>query len=111
MRRSGAITGVVVPAAGRGQRFGSRENKIWALIGGRTVLEWTLSAFQSHPSVDAIVIACAEEELGRLKDAARKFTKVGAVVPGGATRQESVANGMAALPDECSTIIVHDAAR
>jgi 2-C-methyl-D-erythritol 4-phosphate cytidylyltransferase len=102
---------VVVPAAGRGTRFGNAENKIWAVVAGRTVLEWTLSAFQSHPVVDAIVIAGAAGELNRLRATALGFAKVLSVVEGGSTRQESVANGLNALPQNCDIVLVHDAAQ
>lgn len=105
------MTAVVVPAAGRGTRFGSSENKIWAKIFGRAVLDWTLSAFQSHPEIDAIVLAGSHEDLPRLLQASSGFTKVAAVVEGGASRQESVGNGIAALPPECDLVLVHDAVR
>ncbi len=106
-----ATVGVIVPAAGRGARFGSSENKIWATIGGRTVLEWTLSAFQSHAGIDTIVLVGASDEIPRLRDAAAAFEKVSVVIPGGATRAESVRNGVYALPAECDLVLVHDAAR
>jgi 2-C-methyl-D-erythritol 4-phosphate cytidylyltransferase / 2-C-methyl-D-erythritol 2,4-cyclodiphosphate synthase len=105
------MVGVVVPAAGRGSRFGSAENKIWVQIGARSVIEWTLAAFQAHPDVEAIVIAGAEEELERLRSVSARFGKVCAIVAGGASRQESVGNGLAALPARCDIVLVHDAAR
>lgn len=103
--------GAVVPAAGHGTRFGSAENKIWASIGGRTLLEWTLTALQSHPRIDGIVLVGAQDELERLRESAAAFEKVFAVVAGGATRQESVGRGLAALPEACEIVLVHDAAR
>ncbi len=107
----GTRTAAVVPAAGRGTRFGSPHNKIWADLGGRTVLSWTLSALHSHPEIDAIVLVGAVEELDRLRDEAAGLGKVAAVVAGGSTRQESVGNGLMALPEACELVLVHDAAR
>jgi 2-C-methyl-D-erythritol 4-phosphate cytidylyltransferase/2-C-methyl-D-erythritol 2,4-cyclodiphosphate synthase len=107
----GITVGVVVPAAGRGSRFGSPENKVWSSVAGRTVLEWTLSTFQAHPEVDVIVVVGAAEEVERLQEATSSFGKVTAVVAGGASRQESVGNGLVALPAGCDVVLVHDAAR
>src|ERR1041385_4584297 len=106
-----ATVGVIVPAAGSGVRFGSGENKIRARIHGRTVLEWTLSAFQSHPAVKCVVVAGSEDDLPRIVRAVRDFPIVSEVVKGGASRAESVRNGLAAIPDICDLILVHDAAR
>jgi 2-C-methyl-D-erythritol 4-phosphate cytidylyltransferase/2-C-methyl-D-erythritol 2,4-cyclodiphosphate synthase len=105
------MAALVVPAAGRGSRFGSAENKIWAELAGRPVLAWALAPFQDHPEIKEIVIAGAEEELDRLRDAAAAFPKVSAVVRGGATRPESVGLGLAAMSGTCDIILVHDAAR
>jgi 2-C-methyl-D-erythritol 4-phosphate cytidylyltransferase/2-C-methyl-D-erythritol 2,4-cyclodiphosphate synthase len=103
--------GVVVPAAGRGTRFGNAENKIWAKIGPKTILEWTLAAFEQHPQVAAIVLVGALEDMPRLRETVRRFRKVCSVEEGGATRQESVGNGVRALPQACDIALVHDAAR
>jgi 2-C-methyl-D-erythritol 4-phosphate cytidylyltransferase/2-C-methyl-D-erythritol 2,4-cyclodiphosphate synthase len=105
------MVGLVVPAAGRGSRFDSAENKIWARIGDRTVLDWTLSAFQAHEQIDTIILVGAAVELPRLRETAVSYSKVFAVVAGGATRQESVGNGLKALPEICDIALVHDAAR
>jgi 2-C-methyl-D-erythritol 4-phosphate cytidylyltransferase/2-C-methyl-D-erythritol 2,4-cyclodiphosphate synthase len=101
----------VVPAAGRGSRFGGSENKIWLPIAGRTVLERALASLEAHPRIEEIVVAGAEFELERLKKTAQNFPKVSAVCTGGDTRAASVRNGMAALPEWCTVVLVHDAAR
>jgi len=103
--------GVVVTAAGRGRRFGSCENKIWASIGGRSLLDWTLSAFQSHPDVEEMVVVGASEELARVRAATAPYGKVRQVVTGGDTRQDSVGKGLRALPTDCQIVLVHDAVR
>ena len=103
--------GVVLPAAGRARRFGSNENKIWAKLGGRTVLERTLTAFESHPDVVCIILVAGEEEIDRVTNASLSFRKVFAVVAGGKTRTDSVRNGLDALPPQIDAVLVHDAAR
>lgn len=80
-------------------------------MAGRTVLEWTLAAFQAHPAIGAIVLVANAEELARLRTASASFTKVMAVVEGGATRALSVLNGLNALPGDVEFVLVHDAAR
>ena len=102
---------MVLPAAGQARRFGSAENKIWAQFGGKSVLEWTLAAFQSHAGVDSIVIVGSEEELARITEAALRFDKVVGVVAGGAARAESVRNGLNAVLTMAQIVLVHDAAR
>ena len=102
---------VVLPAAGQARRFGSAENKVWATLSGRSVLEWTLAAFQSHPGVDSIVIAAGESDLARVEAAAAQFSKVTKIVTGGSTRAESVLNGLNAVPASADLVLVHDAAR
>ncbi len=102
---------MVIPAAGRARRFGSTENKIWVKLGGRTVLERTLAAFQAHSEVAAIVIAAGADELERVQETAARFPRVVAVVAGGNTRTESVRCGLNALPADIDLVLVHDAAR
>lgn len=103
--------GVVVPAAGRGARFGSGENKIWALVGGRPIIAHTLAALSVTDDVGPIVVVASAGEVERVADLAGQFGKVVCVVPGGATRSESVLEGLQALPGEVQTVLVHDAAR
>lgn len=104
-------TGAVIPAAGQARRFGSDKNKIWAEIAGRTVLERTLTAFQSHPAISAVVVAAGADELERVRQFVAAFPKVVSVVEGGATRSESVRRGLEALPAHLDIVLVHDAAR
>jgi len=98
----------VVVAAGEGRRFGG--SKLFAPLKGRPVLDWSLRAFETNPFIDAIVLVLSEAA-GRVKYAA-KFPKIAAVVRGGERRQDSVANGVAALQvGDDDIILVHDGAR
>lgn len=106
----------LVPAAGRAARFnlpGSvPDNKVFALLGGKPLLQRTAEAFASHPAIDGIVVVAGPSEVTRCREALAGLEKVLAVVAGGQTRQESVAIGLFALggsPDDL--ILVHDAAR
>ncbi len=101
----------LIPAAGRGERFGSRTNKLWVEIGGRPVLEWTLSAFENHHRVRFIVVAADDDNLPRVRKLQAQFQKLIAVVSGGRTRAESVMCALAAAPGSSEVLLVHDAAR
>ncbi len=80
-------------------------------MAGRTVLEWTLSAFDAHPAIASVVLVASRDEVERVRAVARTFSKVTAVVEGGETRATSVRNGLDALPPEIEIVLVHDAAR
>jgi 2-C-methyl-D-erythritol 4-phosphate cytidylyltransferase/2-C-methyl-D-erythritol 2,4-cyclodiphosphate synthase len=106
-----AKTAVLIVAAGVGLRAGGGMPKQFRNVGGRPLLRHTAQAFVGHPGIDALqfVIGRDQEEL-----ADRILTGIDHLpfVQGGATRQDSVRNGLAALeslgPD---FVLIHDAAR
>ena len=100
--------GVIIPAAGSGTRFG--EDKLMFDLCGKPVLWHTLSAFQKADSVTSIVVPTRRESLCFVRELAKEFSKVVAVVEGGKDRRESVALGFVALP-KTDYVSVHDAAR
>lgn len=103
--------GAVIVAAGRGTRMGSTDNKIYLPLSGRPVLAHTLAAFEACEAVSAVAIVAAQGEESRLESIVREggFAKVGAIVRGGAERQDSVYNGLSALGTD--GVLIHDAAR
>ncbi|GAA1439568.1 2-C-methyl-D-erythritol 4-phosphate cytidylyltransferase [Leifsonia poae] len=107
-----ARVAVVVVAAGNGTRLGAELPKAFVTLAGSTLLERSLHAvagMRERPEV--IVVAPAElvAEARSLADAS--FGAAVTVVPGGATRQRSVAAGLAALSATVEVVLVHDAAR
>ncbi len=103
---------LVVPAAGSGSRLGCERPKALVELHGRSLLLHTLEALFSASSFDETVVtvpAGFESEFSRELAAA----SVGPVkvVRGGASRQESVALGLAALDKPSDLLCVHDAAR
>ncbi|HRP08111.1 MAG TPA: 2-C-methyl-D-erythritol 4-phosphate cytidylyltransferase [Gemmatimonadales bacterium] len=104
--------GVVVVAAGKGSRFGGDMPKQYLDLGGSPVLLHAIRPFVSHPDVAAtVVVLPAEDSQSPPQWLAPLVSTTLRVVAGGATRRESVAAGMAALPEECATVLVHDGAR
>ncbi|MCS7192265.1 MAG: 2-C-methyl-D-erythritol 4-phosphate cytidylyltransferase [Armatimonadetes bacterium] len=107
------MTTSIVPAAGKGIRIGSNLPKALIPIAGKPMIFWTVAAFERTPVVDAVVLVAPEnftEEFERLRKES-KWEKVIAIVSGGADRQQSVWNGLQAIPKETDWVIVHDAAR
>lgn len=103
---------MLVPAAGRGERAGSGAIKQFRPIGGVPMLLRAIRPFAAHPRVRCIVVALPPEAVRRppawLADLAGERL---ALVPGGASRADSVAAALAALDPGCEVVLVHDAAR
>ena len=91
----------IVVAAGSGQRFGGA--KQFEQLGDRRVLDWALEAARAVS--EGVVLVLPREH------AWPDEPGVDAVVPGGATRSESVRAGLGAVPPEADVVVVHDAAR
>ncbi|WP_309716279.1 2-C-methyl-D-erythritol 4-phosphate cytidylyltransferase [Armatimonas sp.] len=110
MRNQPAVT-ALLPAAGRGERFGSEQNKILSDLLGRPILAWTLEAFAQCDDITRIVLVGSEGDSDRLWELGDQYAKgkLQAVVLGGSTRQESVRRGLDAVGTEY--VLVHDAAR
>lgn len=107
-------TCAVVVAGGTGERFGAGAGKQMALIGGRTVLECTVSAFDLAATIGHIVVVCHPDRVDEYAEAvtgALDFETPADFVAGGDTRTDSVMCGLAAVPEECDTVAVHDGAR
>lgn len=96
----------LIVAAGRGTRAGGDRPKQWHPLMGKRVIDWTIAAFDSHPAIDDIAIVLHPDDLGLLDDPRFIYAT------GGATRDQSVKSGLAALrgtaPD---VVLIHDAAR
>src|SRR5208337_1482404 len=103
----------IVPAAGLGRRFGAGENKSLYEFMGRPLVVWALQALQSVDEIGEIIPVVKEEDLKAAADLVEhyKITKVRQIVPGGRERQDSVYNGLRALDNETSIVVIHDGAR
>lgn len=108
--RTALRIGVAVPAAGLGRRMGGRR-KAWLEIAGRPILARSLAPFLQRSDVTAVAVAIAPDDAGDPPGWLPALDPRVAVVAGGATRAESVARAVRALPDEIDVILVHDAAR
>jgi len=104
--------GVLVVAAGVGSRFGAAVPKAFVMLSGRSLLAWSVAAAVGCPGVVYVVVVAPP---GHLAEAERETEGYAPgtvrVVSGGAERPDSVAAGLAALPDDVDVVLVHDAAR
>lgn len=94
------MQGVILVAAGAGERFGGP--KVFAALEGRPLLEWAALPFYDFP--DRVVVI-------REEDRALVTLKDWKIVPGGARRRDSVRAGLDALDPQTEIVLVHDAAR
>lgn len=100
--------GVVVTAAGSGERLGAQVPKALVDVGGSSLLEHAVT--RALAVADSLVVTAPERHLTEVGDLLGALNPAIVVVPGGATRQDSVRAGLAALPD-ADLVLVHDAAR
>ncbi len=103
---------VIIPAAGQGTRFGG--DKLGEDLGGRPLLLRTVEIFTKREEVATIIVAAPPESIDEFRGrygAQLGFHGVIIVAGGRAERWESVRNAIAAVPQECTHIAVHDAAR
>ena len=92
-------TVALIVAAGQGARAGGHVPKQFQLLGGRPLVEHARRALASHSAIDRVVTVIADGQSAE-----------GDTVIGGATRRDSVRNGLEAI-GEANRVLIHDAAR
>lgn len=99
-------TAALIVAAGTGTRAGGTVAKQFAMLAGKPMLAHSHAALSAHPAITTVLIVIAEGQQEALTAA------LGPVrfVTGGATRRESVRNGLEALAGH-DRVLIHDAAR
>jgi 2-C-methyl-D-erythritol 4-phosphate cytidylyltransferase len=107
------MTWAVVPAAGRGTRFGGDVPKQYLEVAGESLLAHSLRALLAHPAVEGAVVVLAADDT-RWPGWNTFADKPILACIGGDARADSVLAGLAALPDSVRAddfVLVHDAAR
>ena len=109
-----ATLAVIIPAAGSGTRMKSEVPKPYLQIGGRTILEWTVSRFLQSTNIRQVIVATGAgyiEEANRLlSSSSLSSRKALHIIEGGSDRQESVEKALEFV-DEVDLVAVHDAVR
>ena len=103
----------VVVAAGKSERMGAGIDKAFLNLGTKPVLAFSLLAFENCPDIEGVILVVRKDRTDAARGLVQIFgcSKVQCIVAGGATRQESVVNGLAELPEGVSLVAVHDGAR
>jgi 2-C-methyl-D-erythritol 4-phosphate cytidylyltransferase len=104
----------IIAAAGAGTRMASDRPKQFLLLAGTPVIIHTLKVFEQCESINEVIVVVPAAESAGFLSLAVKFglRKVTRVVPGGATRAESVKRGLQAIRAATAEIVaVHDGVR
>ena len=104
----------IIAAAGAGTRMASDRPKQFLLLAGTPVIFHTLKVFEQCDSIDEVIVVLPAEESAGFLSLAGKFgvRKLARVVPGGATRADSVKRGLMAIRSATAEIVVvHDGVR
>ena len=103
---------LLIPAAGTGRRMGSDRNKLLLTLRSQPLIAWTLLAAEASRYISWIGIIGQAADWSDLKEIVQglSLTKPVQLIQGGQTRQESVHNGLQALP-AVAQVLIHDGAR
>ena len=101
----------VIVAAGRGARLGAP--KQFLELAGMPMVGWSIEKFATMPEVAELVVATEPDSLEAMRTLCGRLAGglPWHVVQGGATRQDSVYQGLSAVSDKCDAVLVHDGAR
>lgn len=102
----------IVVAGGKGVRFGGDRPKQFLEVNGSPIIIHTLRQFERCREIGSVIVVLPAEETAGFQSLIEKFAlqKVTRVVAGGATRAQSVKQGLAAIED-ADVVAVHDAVR
>ena len=93
--------------------MGSERNKLLLTLRSQPLIAWTLLAAEASCHLSWIGIIAQPSDWADLKQilTGLSITKPVQLISGGTTRQESVYNGLQALPQEAERVLIHDGAR
>jgi len=107
-------TVAIIPAAGQGKRAKTGLRKQFLPLNGKPVLAHTIARFEEADAVNGVIVVVPKGLIRYCKEHIVEkygFSKVFKVVIGGKTRQDSVRNGIDAILEGCSIVLVHDGVR
>lgn len=107
------MTSAIIVAAGKGTRMGPHVDKLWLEVAGRPVVAHTWQRFNDANDVAQIIVVVRDGMQPHFTELAARlqFKKPFRLVVGGAERQDSVWNGLAALSPDTAIVAIQDAAR
>lgn len=103
----------IILAGGNGRRMGSSLPKQFLEIAGKTILEHSIAAFDSHPCIDEIAVVVPSGYMPELKKllAEAGFSKLKHLLSGGNERHHSTLSALQAYSDLDCNLLIHDAVR
>jgi len=104
----------LVLVGGVGARLGADRPKQFIEVAGHSLVVWAFHAIDQACRLDGLIVVAAAEHRSAtqaLLDGRPRRAPELRWADGGPTRQDSVASGLAALPDDCDAVLVHDGAR
>jgi len=112
-RPSPPDVGIVIVAAGRGERLGTGgAPKQFRELAGLPIVLWAVRPFLAHPAVHALVLVLPPADAASPPPWLAELAGERLIlVPGGPERTDSVRAGLVALPAAASVVLVHDGAR
>jgi 2-C-methyl-D-erythritol 4-phosphate cytidylyltransferase len=107
------MVSAIIVAAGKGTRMGPNIDKLFLEVAGRPVVAHTWARFNAAKDVDEIVVVVREGMQSVFEDLAKQYglRKPFQLVSGGVERQDSVWNGLEALPHATEIVAIQDGAR
>jgi 2-C-methyl-D-erythritol 4-phosphate cytidylyltransferase len=107
------MNSAIIVAAGKGTRMGAGVDKLFLEVAGRPIVAHTWQRFNDAPCIDEIILVVRDGTQSAFAELAQQFklTKRHRFVVGGAERQDSVWNGLAALSPSATLVAIQDGAR
>ncbi|WP_330945283.1 IspD/TarI family cytidylyltransferase [Streptococcus anginosus] len=108
----------VIFAGGSGTRMNAKDRpKQFLLVHGKPIIVHTIELFENHPDIDGIVVVCIEDWIPYMEEMKYRYRldKIVKIVPGGATGQLSIYNGLEAAEEafgaKDNVVLIHDGVR
>ena len=103
----------LILASGTGSRTGLDIPKQFYKIKNKTVLEYSINAFEINKKIDEIIIVSNPDFIELTKEiiVSNNYKKVSKIISGGKTRQESSCIGVNSIKDDAANVLIHDAVR
>lgn len=101
----------ILLGAGKGSRFGANKNKIFVTIHDKPMIYYALKTYLGNDEIDEVIVVINKHEMDEVLDIVKdiKHNKTIKYAIGGASRKESVYNGLQEVTGEI--VIIHDGAR
>lgn len=108
----------VIFAGGSGTRMHTKDiPKQFLMVHGKPIIVHTIEQFEYHDEIDGIVVVCIKDWIPYMEEMKYRYRldKIGKIVPGGATGQMSIYNGLCAAEEiygaKNNIVLIHDGVR